>query len=68
VHLRALIDSSDGESAEAFVALEGALAGLCDNARLSALGAAINEFDFDGARRTLDEIAKEFGENWELPK
>jgi PAS domain S-box-containing protein len=68
VHLRALIDSSDGESAEAFVALEGALAGLCDNARLSALGAAINEFDFDGARRTLDEIAKELGENWELPK
>jgi PAS domain S-box-containing protein len=68
VHLRALIESSDGDSAEAFVALEAALAGCCDKARLCALGVAINEFDFDGARRTLDEIVKEYGANWERPK
>jgi two-component system sensor histidine kinase/response regulator len=59
--LKALIESSDGDAAEAFVALEGALQGICDKPRLSALGAAINEFDFDVARMELDEIAKEYG-------
>jgi two-component system sensor histidine kinase/response regulator len=61
-HLRALLESSDGDAAEAFLVLEGALAGTCDKPRLSALGAAISEFDFDGARRKLDEITKEYGE------
>jgi two-component system, sensor histidine kinase and response regulator len=63
--LQALLESSDGDAAESFVALEGTLAGICDKPRLSALSAAISEFDFDGARKKLDEIAKEYGANWE---
>ena len=53
---------------EAFLALEGALAGTSDKARLFALGAAISEFNFDGAWMKLDEIAKEFGTNPEQSK
>jgi two-component system sensor histidine kinase/response regulator len=64
--LRALIESSDGDAAESFAVLEASLAGICDEPRLSALGAAISEFDFDAARKKLDEIAKEYGANWEL--
>jgi two-component system, sensor histidine kinase and response regulator len=67
-HLRVLLESSDGDAAEAFLALEGALAGTCDQSRLHALGAAISEFDFDGALLKLDQIAKEFGANWEQTK
>jgi MMPL family protein len=66
--LRALIESSDGDAAEYFVALEGNLAGICDRSRLSALSAAISVFDFDAARERLDEITREYGANWELPK
>jgi hypothetical protein len=66
--LRTLIESCDGDAAESFVALEGALAGICDKPRLSALSAAIDEFDFDEARKKLEEITKEYGANWELSK
>jgi hypothetical protein len=66
--LKALIESSDGDAAEAFLAVEDALAGTCDKPRLSALGVAIREFDFDSARKKLDEIAKEYGANWEQSK
>jgi HPt (histidine-containing phosphotransfer) domain-containing protein len=59
--LRTLLESSDSDAAEAFLALEGALAGTCDEPRLSALSAAISEFDFDVAGMKLDEIAKEYG-------
>jgi PAS domain S-box-containing protein len=62
-HLRALIESSDADTTEAFHILECALRGICDKARLSALGAAIGEFDFDAARLRLDEIAREYGAN-----
>ena len=62
--LRALLESSDGEAAEAFLALEDALAGTMDKARLCALKAAISEFNFDGALLKLDEIAMECGANW----
>jgi CheY-like chemotaxis protein len=62
-HLRALLESSDGDAADAFLVLEGALAGTCDKPRLSALGAAISEFDFERARMKLDEIAREYGAN-----
>jgi len=62
--LRALLESSDGEAAEAFLALEDALAGTMDKARLCALTAAISEFNFDGALLKLDEIAMECGANW----
>jgi two-component system, sensor histidine kinase and response regulator len=62
-HLRALLESSDGDVAEAFIALEYALHGGCDKPRLSALSAAISQFDFDGARMKLDEITREYGRN-----
>ena len=58
--LRVLLESSDGDAADAFVALEGLLAGNCDKSRLNALSAAINEFDFEGALLKLAEITKEY--------
>jgi PAS domain S-box-containing protein len=67
-HLRTLLQSSDGDAAEAFLAVEDALAGACDKPRLSALSAAISEFDFVGALLRLDEIAKEYGAKWEQTK
>jgi len=67
-HLRVLLESNDGDAAESFAALEDTLGGVCDKPRLSALSAAISEFDFDGARKKLDEIAKEYSANWELSK
>jgi CheY-like chemotaxis protein len=62
--LKALLESSDGDAAEAFLALEDALAGTCDQPRLDALRAAVSEFDFDGALLKLDQITKEYGANW----
>jgi HPt (histidine-containing phosphotransfer) domain-containing protein len=67
-HLRALLESSDGDAAEAFLVLEAALAGTLDEKRLHALSAAISEFDFDDALLKLDEIAKEYSANWEQAK
>jgi CheY-like chemotaxis protein len=67
-HLRALLESSDSDAVEAFLTLEIVLVGICDNPRLSALGAAVREFDFDGARMKLDELAKEYGANWVYAK
>ena len=59
-HVRALLESNDCEAAEAFLALRAALEGTFDQPRLDSLGAAITEFDFDGALLRLDEIAKEY--------
>ena len=67
-HLRTLLESSDGDAAEAFLALESSLAGVCDEPQLQSLSAAISEFDFDGALSKLDEIAKECGVSWEQAK
>jgi len=67
-HLRLLLESSDGDAAEAFLALVSALAGTFDESRLQALSAAIDEFDFDGALSMLDEITKEFVASWEQAK
>jgi CheY-like chemotaxis protein len=67
-HLRALLESGDGDAIEAFLALEGVLAGICDKSRLSALNAAISEFDFSGALSKLDQIEKEHGTTWEQTK
>jgi CheY-like chemotaxis protein len=67
-HLKALLESSDRDAPEFFVALQGILAGTCDKTRLTALGAAINEFDFEEARKKLDEIEKKYRVNWEQPK
>ncbi len=67
-HLQALLESSDGDALEAFVALEGVLAGGCDRLRLDALRTSINEFDFEGALRKLADIAKDYAANQELRK
>jgi HPt (histidine-containing phosphotransfer) domain-containing protein len=67
-HLRALLESSDGDAAEAFLALEGALAGACDKPRMDVLGEAIGDFDFAGALSKLDEIAEKYGASWEQTK
>jgi two-component system sensor histidine kinase/response regulator len=58
-HLRSLLESSDGNAADACIALEAILATNCDKTRLHALSAAISEFDFEGALLNLDRIAKE---------
>jgi HPt (histidine-containing phosphotransfer) domain-containing protein len=67
-HLRALLESSDGDAAEAFFVLEGALAGTCDKPRMDALGEALGDFDFAGALSKLDEIAKKYSASWERTK
>jgi two-component system, sensor histidine kinase and response regulator len=67
-HLRALLESSDGDALEAFVALEAVLAGSCDTPRLNALRTSINEFDFEGALFKLADIAKDYRANQEPTK
>jgi two-component system, sensor histidine kinase and response regulator len=62
--LGALLESSDGDAAEAFLAVEDILAGTLDKSRLDALSAAISEFDFEGALLKLNEITKEYGADW----
>jgi two-component system sensor histidine kinase/response regulator len=64
-HLRALLETSDGDAAEAFLAVENILIGTVDKSRLDALSAAISEFDFEGALLKLDEITREYGADWE---
>ena len=63
--LRVLLETSDGDAAEAFLAVENVLAGTLDKSRLDALGAAISEFDFEGALLKLNEITREYGTDWE---
>jgi two-component system sensor histidine kinase/response regulator len=55
--LRLLLEASEADAAEAFLVLENALAATVDETRLSALRAAVNEFDFDGALSKLNEVA-----------
>jgi len=57
--LKTLIEANDGDAAEAVQAVADSLAGRIDTQRLSALRAAIEEFDFDGAASKLDEIARD---------
>jgi len=63
--LKALLESSDGDSAEAFLQVENMLAGTVDKSRLDALSAAVTEFDFEGALLKLIEITKEYGAKWD---
>ena len=55
--LMSLIEANDGDAADAVQDVADALAGTVDAQRLDALRAAIDEFDFDGARTKLDQIA-----------
>ena len=56
--LRELLDASDGDTAAAFSAFNDATAEVVDKPRLDALGAAINEFDFELALQKLSEIER----------
>jgi CheY-like chemotaxis protein len=57
--LRVLLQASDADAEEAFSRMQDAVAGHVEVTRLKALGAAISEFDFEGALTELDEIARE---------
>ena len=57
--LRFLLERSDGDTGEAFSAVEGVLAGRAARPRVDALNVAINEFDFDAALKALDAIAED---------
>jgi CheY-like chemotaxis protein len=59
--LRTLLVASDGDAGEAFLALERALAGAVARPQVDALRDAIGDFDFEGALRALDEIARQCG-------
>jgi CheY-like chemotaxis protein/HPt (histidine-containing phosphotransfer) domain-containing protein len=58
--LRSLIEANDGDAGDAVQTTAEVLAGVVAAHRLDALRAAIDEFDFDGALRNLDEIAREY--------
>jgi CheY-like chemotaxis protein len=58
--LKILLETNDADAPEAFSTLAELLQGTVDPAQLSALGAAVNGFDFGGAFFKLAEIAKEF--------
>jgi PAS domain S-box-containing protein len=57
-HLRTLLESSDGDAADAFLAVKNALEGTLERSRLDVLSTAINDFDFEEALLKLDEIAE----------
>jgi hypothetical protein len=59
--LRALLEASDADAADAYRTLAEILRGTVDTTRLDALGAAVNGFDYDAALLELDGIAKEYG-------
>jgi PAS domain S-box-containing protein len=63
--LGVLIESSDGDAIEAFLAVENILAGAVEKSQLDSLGAAISEFDFESARRKVDDLTKKYGADWE---
>jgi PAS domain S-box-containing protein len=56
--LRVLLESSDGDAAEAFLDVERLLAGAVAKSRLEALNTSISEFDFEAALTVLGEIAE----------
>jgi PAS domain S-box-containing protein len=57
--LLSLIQANDGDAADVVQEVAAALAGKVDAARLDALRSAIDEFDFEGARTKLVQIAEE---------
>jgi len=57
--LSELIEANDGDAAEALPAVEGTFAGKVDAALLQGLRETLGNFDFDGARTKLAEIAGE---------
>ena len=59
--LRALLESSDGDAADAFLAVKDNLAGILERSQLNVLSTAINDFDFEAALLRLDEIVEIYG-------
>jgi len=59
--LKTLIDTNDGEAADAVDQLAKGLAGTVDAQRIAQLRAAMDEFDFEKAATVLDEIASACG-------
>ena len=59
--LRVLLESSDGNAAEAFPVVKRILAGMVDKSRLDTLNTTIGEFDFEAALIDLEEIAESIG-------
>ena len=57
--LRAMLQASDADAADAYRKLAEILRGTVDTTGLDALGAAVNGFDYDEALLELNEIAKE---------
>ncbi len=57
--LRVLLESSDGDAVEAFLAVERMLAGTIAKSRLDSLSTTIGEFDFETALKSLDAIAED---------
>jgi PAS domain S-box-containing protein len=55
--LMSLIEANDGDSADAVQEVATALGGKIDRARLDDLRDAVSDFDFDGARTKLTQIA-----------
>ena len=53
-----MLEASDGDAEEAFRSLQEAVAGTVEKPQLDALGASINDFDFEAALLKLDEIAE----------
>ncbi|HEX8797658.1 MAG TPA: hypothetical protein VF772_03555, partial [Terriglobales bacterium] len=56
--LESLLEASDGDSQEAFEALQQAVVGMVDKPHLEALNESINNFDFEQALTKLHEIAE----------
>ena len=61
--LKELLDSSDGESDEAFTAFRNAIGSVAESSSLDALGAAIRDYDFDSATAQLAELVQELSLN-----
>jgi two-component system sensor histidine kinase/response regulator len=61
--LREALEASDSSAPQAYATLVEILQATVDQSRLSALGAAVNAFDFETALGKLDEIAKQFEAN-----
>jgi PAS domain S-box-containing protein len=58
--LRGLLETSDPDATEAFIPLQAAVARQCDKPQLAALGAAIRQFDFEGALAKLNDLSRKY--------
>src|SRR5215469_14812747 len=59
-HLKELLEAKDADASEAYTELTDVLWGTVDTSRLEALGAVVNNFDFEAALNQLAEIDNEY--------